>query len=43
MTKSELIDQIDALYEGCEPGSIYARDGHPNALALASKVAALDS
>ena len=36
------LDQIDALYEGREPGFIYARDGHPNASALAEKVAALE-
>src|SRR4051794_36418780 len=34
--------QIDALYEGGEPGFIYARDGHPNAARLAAKVAALE-
>jgi cystathionine beta-lyase/cystathionine gamma-synthase len=36
------LDQIDALYEGREPGFIYARDGHPNASALAAKVARLE-
>jgi cystathionine beta-lyase/cystathionine gamma-synthase len=36
------LDQIDALYEGREPGFIYARDGHPNASQLAAKVAALE-
>ena len=36
------LDQIDALYEGREPGFIYARDGHPNAAQLAAKVAALE-
>jgi cystathionine beta-lyase/cystathionine gamma-synthase len=35
-------EQIDALYEGREAGFIYARDGHPNASQLASKVAALE-
>lgn len=34
--------QIDALYEGQQSGYIYARDGHPNATALATKVAALE-
>jgi cystathionine beta-lyase/cystathionine gamma-synthase len=33
---------IDALYQGEEPGFIYARDGHPNASQLASKIAALE-
>jgi len=33
---------IDALYQGDEPGYIYARDGHPNAAQLAAKVAALE-
>jgi cystathionine beta-lyase/cystathionine gamma-synthase len=36
------LDQVDALYEGRESGFIYARDGHPNAIQLASKVAALE-
>ena len=36
------LDQIDALYEGREPGFIYARDGHPNAAQLAAKIAALE-
>lgn len=36
------LDQIDALYEGREPGFIYARDGHPNATRLAEKIAALE-
>ncbi len=36
------IDQVDAVYEGREPGYIYARDGHPNAAQLAAKVAALE-
>src|SRR4051794_11410357 len=38
----EGLDQVDALYEGREPGFIYARDGHPNAAQLATKVAALE-
>ncbi len=36
------LEQIDALYEGREPGFLYARDGHPNGVELASKVAALE-
>ena len=36
------LDQVDALYEGRAPGYIYARDGHPNADALAAKIAALE-
>lgn len=36
------LDQVDALYEGREPGFLYARDGHPNAAELAAKVAALE-
>jgi cystathionine beta-lyase/cystathionine gamma-synthase len=36
------IEQVDAVYQGREAGFIYARDGHPNALQLASKVAALE-
>jgi cystathionine beta-lyase/cystathionine gamma-synthase len=38
----EGLDQVDALYRGEQPGFIYARDGHPNAAQLASKVAALE-
>jgi cystathionine beta-lyase/cystathionine gamma-synthase len=38
----EGLDQVDALYEGRESGFIYARDGHPNAVRLASKVATLE-
>src|ERR671912_511746 len=38
----EGLDQIDALYHGEESGFLYARDGHPNAAQLASKVAALE-
>jgi cystathionine beta-lyase/cystathionine gamma-synthase len=38
----EGLDQVDGLYEGREPGFIYARDGHPGAARLASKVAALE-
>jgi cystathionine beta-lyase/cystathionine gamma-synthase len=36
------LDQIDALYEGQAAGSIYARDGHPNATMLAAKIAELE-
>lgn len=38
----EGIDQVDALYEGAQSGFIYARDGHPNAVRLASKIATLE-
>ena len=36
------VEQVDAVYEGREAGFVYARDGHPNALQLATKVAALE-
>ena len=36
------IDQVDAVYEGREVGFVYARDGHPNAMQLSAKVAALE-
>lgn len=36
------LEQIDALYEGREHGFVYARDGHPNAVELAGKIAALE-
>lgn len=36
------LDEVDALYERREAGFIYARDGHPNASELATKVAALE-
>jgi cystathionine beta-lyase/cystathionine gamma-synthase len=36
------LDQIDALYGGDATGFIYARDGHPNARELASKLTALE-
>lgn len=36
------LTEIDALYHGEAPGFIYARDGHPNALELAAKVASLE-
>jgi cystathionine beta-lyase/cystathionine gamma-synthase len=38
----EGLDQIDALYNGTTSGFIYARDGHPNAAALAARVAELE-
>src|SRR4051794_22829087 len=38
----EGLDQVDAVYGGEAPGFIYARDGHPNAAQLATKVAALE-
>lgn len=37
------LDQVDAVYQGQESGFVYARDGHPNALQLADKVAALEA
>jgi cystathionine beta-lyase/cystathionine gamma-synthase len=36
------LDEIDALYQGEAPGFIYSRDGHPNAIQLAEKVAELE-
>jgi cystathionine beta-lyase/cystathionine gamma-synthase len=36
------IDQVDAVYQGEDAGFVYARDGHPNALQLAAKVAAIE-
>ncbi len=36
------VDQVDAVYHGMLDGFVYARDGHPNALQLATKVAALE-
>jgi cystathionine beta-lyase/cystathionine gamma-synthase len=36
------LDQIDALYEGDVPGFTYSRDGHPNAIQLAAKIAELE-
>ena len=36
------LDQIDNLYEGRETGFTYARDGHPNASLLESRVAAIE-
>jgi cystathionine gamma-synthase len=37
------VDALDRVMNGEEPGFIYARDGHPNAKALAGKLAALES
>jgi len=37
------LDALDRVMNGEEPGFIYARDGHPNARALADKLAALES
>ena len=36
------VDQVDAVYRGEQTGFVYARDGHPNAMQLAAKVAALE-
>src|SRR4051812_23146122 len=36
------LDALDAIYEGREPGFIYARDAHPNAHLLAARLAALE-
>lgn len=35
------LDHVDRVYAG-DPGYVYARDGHPNAAALAAKLAALE-
>ncbi len=35
---SESPDQLDAIYEGQQPGFTYAREGHPNATLLAEKI-----
>jgi cystathionine beta-lyase/cystathionine gamma-synthase len=32
------LDALDDIYEGRSPGFIYARDGHPNATALAGQI-----
>lgn len=40
---SESPDQLDALYEGRVQGYTYAREGHPNATVLASKIDALEA
>jgi len=37
------LDALDAIYEGTDPGFIYARDGHPNAHDLANKLTQLHS
>lgn len=37
------LDALDRVMNGEQPGFIYARDGHPNAKALADKLAALES
>ena len=36
------IDQVDAVYDRAISGFVYARDGHPNAWQLASKIAELE-
>ena len=36
------LDHVDALYEGGARGWIYAREGHPNADQLATKIATLE-
>ena len=36
------LDQIDGLYDGRFEGFFYARDGHPNAVELAAKLARLE-
>ena len=36
------LDQIDGLYDGRMSGFFYARDGHPNAVQLAAKLADLE-
>ncbi len=36
------LDQVDALYGGEQLGYVYARDGHPNAVELAHKIATLE-
>ena len=35
-------DRVDAIYQGREPGFVYARDAHPNAAQLADKLARLE-
>jgi cystathionine beta-lyase/cystathionine gamma-synthase len=40
--KADSLDSVDAIYEGQEPGFLYARDGHPNLVELASKIAGLE-
>jgi cystathionine beta-lyase/cystathionine gamma-synthase len=36
------LDSVDAIYEGRAPGFLYARDGHPNLVELATKIADLE-
>src|SRR5262245_30226573 len=36
------LSQVDGLYNGSLPGFFYARDGHPNAVQLAEKLATLE-
>lgn len=36
------LEQVDAVYEGRQPGYVYARDGHPNLTQLCRKVAELE-
>lgn len=38
----EGLDHVDAVYQGQADGFVYARDGHPNAGALAARIAALE-
>ncbi|QDV35427.1 trans-sulfuration enzyme family protein [Tautonia plasticadhaerens] len=38
----EGLDHVDAVYRGDADGFVYARDGHPNAAALAVRVAELE-
>ena len=38
----EGLDHVDAVYQGGSDGFVYARDGHPNAEALAARVALLE-
>ncbi|RUL87154.1 trans-sulfuration enzyme family protein [Tautonia sociabilis] len=39
----EGIDHVDDVYAGRDDGFVYARDGHPNAAALADRIAALEA
>src|SRR4029079_10296217 len=36
------LDALDAIYDGREPGYIYARDAHPNAHHLADRLTQLE-
>ena len=36
------LDEVDAIYERSQPGFLYARDGHPNLIQFAGKIAALE-